>query len=207
MSTSAKNLSADNIIRKVFDETTDSIKISGSISTTAPVGAATEAKQDSQITVLQQIESNTSDLDLNTDGLEALITDTNSKLEDVKTKLDTIDANTDSLESTATTIAGYVDQIEGAQATAQTSLDSINTSLTNIDTSLNSVETSSTNLDQKIAAALVVEKHDYLAITYVGVTTDIDTVTYKDGGAAGTVVATLTMGYDGNGRLQSVTKS
>ena len=33
------------------------------------------------------------------------------------------------------------------------------------------------------------------------------TVTYKSGGAGGTTVATLTLAYDGNGNLISVTKS
>lgn len=54
---SSRNLSADNIFRKVFDETTDSLKISGSISTTAPVGGSTEAKQDTGNASLASIDS------------------------------------------------------------------------------------------------------------------------------------------------------
>lgn len=63
------------------------------------------------------------------------------------------------------------------------------------------------SIDTKTASALVVEAFDYQAITYVGATTDIDQVIYKSGGAGGTTVATLTMGYDGSNRLTSVTKS
>ena len=59
----------------------------------------------------------------------------------------------------------------------------------------------------KTAGALVPQAYDYQAITYVGVTTDIDTVVYKTGGAGGTTVATLTMGYDGSSRLTSVTRT
>ncbi len=59
----------------------------------------------------------------------------------------------------------------------------------------------------KTAGSLVPELHDYLDITYVGATTDIDTVVYKTGGSGGTTVATLTMGYDGSNRLTSVTRS
>lgn len=54
---SAKNLSEANIIRKVFDETTNSLRITGSLSVSAPVGGATEAKQDTQITALNSINS------------------------------------------------------------------------------------------------------------------------------------------------------
>ena len=59
----------------------------------------------------------------------------------------------------------------------------------------------------KTAAALVPEAFDYQDITYVGATTNIDTVVYKLGGAAGTTVATLTLGYDGSNRLNSVTRT
>ncbi len=59
----------------------------------------------------------------------------------------------------------------------------------------------------KTAGAFVPAAFDYAAITYVGVTTDIDTVTYKTGGSGGTTVAVLTMGYDGSSRLTSVTKT
>jgi len=59
----------------------------------------------------------------------------------------------------------------------------------------------------KTAGALVPEAFDYQDITYVGVTTNIDQVVYKAGGAGGTTVATLTMGYDGSNRLTSVTRT
>lgn len=74
-------------------------------------------------------------------------------------------------------------------------------------TELQAINTATSNLDARVAAALVPEAHDYLDITYVGSTTRIDTVVYKQGGSGGTTVATLTMAYDGNDRLTSVTKS
>lgn len=58
-----------------------------------------------------------------------------------------------------------------------------------------------------IAGSLVPEAFDYQDITYVGATTNINTVVYKSGGSGGTVVATLTMGYDGSNRLTSVTRT
>lgn len=62
-------------------------------------------------------------------------------------------------------------------------------------------------LNAKTASSLVTVPFDYIELAYVGATTDIDTVIYKSGGAAGTTVATLTLGYDGSDRLTSVTKS
>lgn len=57
MSVESRNLSADNIFRKVFDGTTETLKVSGTFSAAPPVGASTEAKQDDQITVLESIDN------------------------------------------------------------------------------------------------------------------------------------------------------
>lgn len=63
---------------------------------------------------------------------------------------------------------------------------------------------------RQIAGNLVTEKYDYIALTYVtsgdGVG-EIETVTYKTGGAGGTTVATLTLAYNGDDKLESVTRS
>jgi hypothetical protein len=52
-----RNLSADNIFRKVFDGTTETLKVTGTFSAAPTVGASTEAKQDTQITALNSIDS------------------------------------------------------------------------------------------------------------------------------------------------------
>lgn len=60
------------------------------------------------------------------------------------------------------------------------------------------------------AAGLVPDSYDYIAITYVTSGNglgEIETVTYKTGGSGGTTVATLTLAYDANDDLTSVTKS
>lgn len=63
---------------------------------------------------------------------------------------------------------------------------------------------------RQIAGNLVTEKYDYIALTYVpsgnGVG-EIQTVTYKTGGSGGTTVATLTLAYNGDNKLSSVTRS
>lgn len=43
---STTTLNQENIIKKVFDPTTQALTVTGSVTTTPPVGAATEAKQD-----------------------------------------------------------------------------------------------------------------------------------------------------------------
>lgn len=47
--------------------------------------------------------------------------------------------------------------------------------------------------------------HDYRGLGYTS--GNLTSVTYKEGGASGTTVATLTLGYDGSGNLTSVTKT
>ena len=65
-------------------------------------------------------------------------------------------------------------------------------------------------LEARLPGSLVPETHDYIATTYVAAGNgigEIETVTYKTGGAGGSTVATLTLTYDGSNRLSSVTRS
>lgn len=62
----------------------------------------------------------------------------------------------------------------------------------------------------QITDGLSIPKYDYIALTYVTAgngTGEIQTVTYKQGGASGQTVATLTLGYDASNRLNAVTRS
>ena len=73
-----------------------------------------------------------------------------------------------------------------------------------------------TNLDvgtysvTQIAEGFSIHKHDYIELTYVasgnGVG-EIETVTYKIGGASGATVGALTLGYDASNRLSTVTRT
>jgi len=60
---------------------------------------------------------------------------------------------------------------------------------------------------------LNIPQHDYISVSYVGSTNNINTVTYKEGGASGTTVATLTFSYTtsppttNDAELATVTKS
>ena len=56
-----------------------------------------------------------------------------------------------------------------------------------------------------VVTGLEIPEHDYIDLSYTG--TNLTGVVYKTGGASGTTVATLTLAYDGNDNLTSVTKS
>jgi hypothetical protein len=53
------------------------------------------------------------------------------------------------------------------------------------------------NVQVRNIAGLNIPQHDYVALTYVGSTNNLDTVTYKEGGSGGQTVATLTFTYVG----------
>lgn len=46
--------------------------------------------------------------------------------------------------------------------------------------------------------------HDYVGCTYTG--NNLTQLVYRTGGASGSVVATITLAYDGNNRVTSITK-
>lgn len=60
------------------------------------------------------------------------------------------------------------------------------------------------NLDVIVENSLITAEYDELVISYVGATTDIDTVIYK---SISVTVATLTMSYDGSNRLIGVVRT
>lgn len=73
-----------------------------------------------------------------------------------------------------------------------------------------------TNLDvgtyslQQVADGLSIPKYDYIKLTYVAAgngTGEIETVTYKSGGASGVTVGALTLAYDANNKLDTVTRT
>ena len=57
-------------------------------------------------------------------------------------------------------------------------------------------------------SGLYLPKHDYLSFTYVSAGNgagEISTVTYKSGGASGTTVAVVTMTYNSDNKLETLT--
>ncbi len=63
---------------------------------------------------------------------------------------------------------------------------------------------------QEIVSGLTPVLKDYVALTYIAAGNgagEIETVTYKYGGASGTTTAVLTLTYDGSNRLSTVTSA
>jgi len=142
-------------------------------------GLATEAKQDAQIVIAN---------------------DTLTELQDFHADNTAENAALDS----------SIDAVNTSVGTVNTSIGTVNTSIGTTNTTLAGIDTEITDLAAKSASSLVSEAHDYLSLTYVpsgnGVG-EIQTVVYKDGGAGGTTVATLTLAYDSNNKLVTVTRS
>jgi hypothetical protein len=57
----------------------------------------------------------------------------------------------------------------------------------------------------QVTDGLQVPAHDYIAFSYTG--SNLTGVVYRRGGVSGTIVATLTLAYDGSNNLISVAKS
>ena len=59
-------------------------------------------------------------------------------------------------------------------------------------------------------SGLVPDSYDYIALTYVAAgdgAGEVETVTFKEGGAGGTTVATLTLTYNASDEVATVTKA
>lgn len=193
-------------------------------------GLATEAKQDVMISELQDVNT---ELDLHTTELQAVNTELDAQtvlLGAIDTELDsqtalltTIDTELDSQTALLTTIDAELDaqtvlltSLDGKDFATQTTLAALETKAateakqdTQI-TSLGNIEADIDALNARLAGALVPETFDYLELTYVAAGNgagEVETVIYKTGGAAGTTVATLTLAYDANNNVSSVTRT
>lgn len=127
---------------------------------------------------------------INTTGLA-----TEPKQDDIITELQDVNSELDSQSTTLTSIDTKVSTAAN-QVTAQTSL-------SNIESDLN-------DLNARLAGNLVPETFDYMSLTYVAAGNgagEIETVTYNTGGAGGTTVATLTLTYDANNNVSTITRS
>jgi septal ring factor EnvC (AmiA/AmiB activator) len=154
-----------------------------------PSGAATLVEQQSQTSLLTTIDADTGSIDTKLTTTNAELVLVNTELDSQTALLTTIDADTGSIDTKLTTT---------------------NSTLGTIDTSLNNIESDVDELNLRVAGSLANVAHDYIALTYVTVGNgigEIETVVYKTGGSGGTTVATLTLAYDVNDKLASVTRT
>ena len=218
-------------------------------------GGATEAKQDTQITELQSINTEldgqttiltsldgkdfatettlaalnakVTSVDTSSLATETTLSSVDTKLSSVateatlsalNTKVTAVDTTGKSTEAKQDSQITLLTSLDGKDYATQTTLAALNAKVTAVDTtgksteakqdtmitSLSNIESDINNLESRLAGNLVPEAFDEIELTYVGATEDINTVVYKL--SAGTV-ATLTLSYDGNGRISGVVKS
>lgn len=167
------------------------------------VDFATQSKQDSQITELQSIDAELVTLNATDFATETTVAAILADTADIETAVESIDTKTPALVSGRVPVdgSGVTQPISAASLPLPTGAAT--------ETTLGNVQTAVDALNARLPGGLVPEEFDYQAITYVtsgdGIG-EIETVTYKTGGAGGTTVATLTLAYDANDRLASVTK-
>lgn len=169
-----------------------------------PAGGATAANQVLEIAALNSIDGKTIHVDTGAVTVVASVLPTGASTAANQTtgnaSVASIDSKTPALGQT--TMAGSSPVVIASNQTA------IPVTVASVPLPTGAAtEATLATFSAKTAGALVPVAFDYQAITYVGATTDINTVTFKTGGSGGTTVATLTMGYDGSNRLTSVTKT
>lgn len=197
---------------------------------TTIAGGATEAKQDVIITELQSIEAETTSIDgkitaVDTDNVTVISSAlpagaaTESSLSSIdgkvatETTLSSIDVKV-ATETTLSALNAKVTAVDTGSVTVASSAlptgASTSANQATANASLSAIEADIDALNARLAGNLVPETFDYIAVTYVAAGNgvgEIETVTYRTGGAAGSLVATLTLAYDGSNRLASVTRS
>lgn len=148
-------------------------------------GLATEANQDTQITEAQAANASL-------DAMEQVLDDAATGA----VPLAVVGPLTDTqLRATAVPVSAASLPLPTGAATA--------TNQSTINTSIN-------DFSAKTAAALVPEAFDYIDLTYVGAGNgqgEIATAVYKIGGSGGTTVATITLAYNVDNKISSVTRS
>ena len=169
---------------------------------------ATEATLQDVLTAVQNIEIDADSVNLNTDQLEDKLDVVNSNLTDGSQTTTITDGagvvNTRQLSDNITDAdvglivhsvihghttaggGGYVDVKVNPSGSLVVADDDVLTELQTIN-------------------SLVPSQFDYISLSYTG--SNVTTVVYKNGGSGGTTVSTLTLTYDGNDNLTSVTKS
>jgi chromosome segregation ATPase len=159
-------------------------------------GGATEAKQDVIITELQDVNT-----ELNTQS--STLSSLNAKDFATQTTLASLNSKDFATQTTLAALNSKVTAVDTTDKATATNQTTQITSLSNIESHIN-------DLNARLAGNLVPETFDYISITYVTVGNgigEIETVTYKAGGSGGTTVATLTLSYDANDKLASVTRT
>lgn len=191
-------LDPGQIIKRVYDEVNDSLRIEGSITINEEAIGTPGQPAPAEVKMAGGVDGN--------GDAQALHTDTSGDLQvDVLSSALPAGAAT---EATLSSLNGKVVHVDTGNVTVISSVlptgAATEATQLNVETAVNDVEAAVNTLAAKSAAALVPEAFDEQVIAYVGATQDIQTVTYK---LASATVATITLSYDGSNRLTGIVKS
>lgn len=198
-------------------------------------GLATEAKQDVIITELEDVNTELDAQSVTLTSLDGKDFATETTLATVKTDTSSIDgkiikSDTDDVTitssalptgaATETTVASIAAKDFATETTlaalaaedfaTETTLASIAAEDFATETTLAAAASDISDLNDRLAGALVPLSFNNIQLTYVAAGNgagEISTAEYRTGGAGGTLVATLTLSYDGSNRLSGVTRS
>ena len=171
--------------------------------------ALVEAKDFSTETTLSALNTKVTAVDTTGKATEAKQDNIIAELQDIEADIEAGNVSLASIDSKVATEATLA-QLDGKVTAVDTTGKSTEAKQDTMITSLSAIESDIDNLNARLAGNLVPETFDFLQLSYVAAGNgagEIETVTYKAGGGAGTTVATLTLGYDAQNRLTSVTRS
>lgn len=196
-------------------------------SSALPTGASTSALQTSGNASLSSIDTKTVVVD--TDNVtvvssalptgaatETTLSSLNSKVTAVNTGAVVVASSAlptgAATETTLSALNAKVTAVNTGAVTISAALPAGNNNIGDVDIASlpGTVSADIAALNARIAGSLVPFEQDYIGLTYVAAgdgVGEIETVTYKTGGAAGTTTAVLTLAYDSSNRLSSVTRS
>lgn len=129
MSNADKKSSLVQIAQAVLDETTQTIKVSGSVTTTPPPGVATEAKQDAANTKLDTLISQTDGIEGSLSSIDGKVA-TSIKQDTGNTSLASIDTKVSSLSVVGSGVATSALRVQLADESLS-ALENINVTVTN----------------------------------------------------------------------------
>lgn len=187
-------------------------------------GLATEAKQDTIIAELETANTSLTSLDgkdfatettLVTKASEATLatraSETTLLTRASEATLSALDAKVTAVDTDNVTVSSSALPAGAATETTLASRASEATLATRASESTLAAQAADIALiKDRLAGSLVPEQYDYIALTYVTAGNgigEVETAEYRSGGAGGSTVATLTLAYDANNQLSTVTRS
>jgi hypothetical protein len=114
------------------------------------------------------------------------------------------DSNERSLQKINSLLYNTVDSSGKIQVGGVT-LQPLDINTTNALLTVQGADTAAIKASSSSISGMAVPSHNYMSLSYTG--SNLTGVVYKTGGSSGTIVATLTLAYDGSGNLTSVSKS